>query len=109
MQRGNSIVAFEVSAIKGKYAFHSVNVHNGDQPRVINLDALDSVVVNDAFPRGVDRWYIGQQGQGILDAGELPQRFLRREAESVPVGGAGRDIPKLRNVLGTKEDGFFLP
>jgi len=47
VQRGNKLIALEVSAIEGKYAFHSVNVHEGDEPRVIDLDALDFVVAED--------------------------------------------------------------
>jgi len=61
MQRSNDIIALEVSAIEGQNALNSVDAHDGDEPRVIDLDALDFVVVHDTFPRGIDRRYIRQQ------------------------------------------------
>ena len=61
MQRGNKVIALEVTAIEGKNALHGVDVHDGDEPRVIDLDALDFIVVHDAFPHDIDRRYVGQQ------------------------------------------------
>ncbi len=61
MQRGNKVIALEVSAIEGKNALHGVDVHDGDEPRVIDLDALDFIVVHDAFPHGIDRRHPGSR------------------------------------------------
>jgi hypothetical protein len=41
VHRGNEAIALEVSAIEGNNALHSVDAHDGDEPCVIDFDALD--------------------------------------------------------------------
>ncbi len=45
MHRGYEAIALEVSAVKGKKALHCVHAHDGDEPCVIDFDALDLVIV----------------------------------------------------------------
>ena len=38
-----------------------IHAHYGYEPGVINLDALDAMVLYDLFPNGVNRWDVRQQ------------------------------------------------
>ncbi len=54
VHRRYQVIALEVGTVKGKDALHSINAHHRYEPRVIDLDALDLMVVNDMFPGGID-------------------------------------------------------
>ena len=47
-----------------------VNAHDGHQAGIVNLDALDAVVLHKPFPNRVDRGVVRQQSQQAFDAGD---------------------------------------
>ena len=51
VQRGNEVIALEVSAIEGKNGFHSVDAHNGDKPSY-----MASRLTASSDRGGVGRW-----------------------------------------------------
>lgn len=55
MQRDDTVVALEISGIKREDTVNCIDGHGGNETGIINLDALDAVVLHDLFPGGVDR------------------------------------------------------
>ena len=100
-------VALEVGDIERENGIDQVNAHDGDQAGIIDLDALNAVVLNEPLPNRIDRRNVRQQSQQVFDAGDFLERFLVRESQSVDLCGPGSHIPKLGDVLGAEEDGVL--
>jgi hypothetical protein len=62
VKRTDVAVAFEISGIEREDVLHRVDAHDSNEPGIIDLHALNSVVLYDLFPYGLDRRNIRQQG-----------------------------------------------
>ena len=61
MKRGDAAVALKISGIECENTLHRVDAHRGNEPGIIDFDALDLVVSHNLFPSGVDRRDVRQQ------------------------------------------------
>jgi hypothetical protein len=50
VKRADIAIALEISAIESEDALNCVDAHYGYKPGVINIDALDPMVLYDLFP-----------------------------------------------------------
>src|SRR6266436_1338035 len=92
-------VSGEVAGVDRQYPLNTIHIHRGDQPRVMDLAADNTVLDYQTFPFVVDGRGVGEQRQGPLDLYDLGQGQGRCESETVACDGSGNDIPELRDVL----------
>ena len=102
-------VALEVGAVKREDGVDRVDAHDGNQTGIIDLDALNAVVLDDPFPNRINRRDVLQQSQQAFNGNDFLKRFLMREAQPVQRYRTGSNIPKFSDVLGAEEDGILLP
>ena len=78
-----------------------VDVHQGDDPRVVNLNARDRVINDQAAPLRIDRRRLLENCEHALDQPDAPVGLGRRQAEAAPsCRGPRADVPELDDVLG---------
>ena len=94
------MIALEIGTIEREEAIDCVDVHDGNQTGVIDLYALNAVVLDNLFPDRVNRGDVRRQSQQALDATDFPLHFLVREPESIHPSGTSGDVPKFSDVLG---------
>ena len=76
MNRCDTRVAFEVRWIVGKDSVDSVDLHPGDEPRVMNLNALHCILDDELSPFGIDSRGIVQERENWIETGKAALRLL---------------------------------
>jgi len=102
-------VSLEISDIECESGIDQVHVHDGHQAGIImDLGALDAVVLHEPFPNRIDRRNIREQSQPVFDAGDFLKGFLLRKSQPVYPDRPSSHIPELSDVLRAEEEGMLL-
>ena len=89
----------EVRAIKGEKVNHIMGKHSGDQLCVMNLNAADTVSDKERPPSRIDLRIILQQRHEVFQVVQCERCGKNRQTVTIPLCGAGRNIPELRRIL----------
>ena len=109
MKRGDAAVTLEIRRVEREYGLDSVDSHDGYEPCVIDLDALDAMILHDFFPSGVNCRNIEQYGEQAFNTANLSQDFLMRQSEPVQLSGSCCDVLEFSDVLSTDENSLPIP
>jgi hypothetical protein len=71
-------VALEVRSIERENTLHRVDLNDGNQPSVINFDALDLVGCRNPLSHSIDSGNIGKERQKPFDATDLTKYLFLR-------------------------------
>jgi hypothetical protein len=104
MQHFNPVPG-EVVGIERQYPADAVDVHRGNQPRVVHFGALNLVLHHQALPFAVNRRRVRQEAQDPLDLLDLAQRQRGGETQAVIGDGTGYDVPELEIFCSVKYTG----
>src|SRR5262249_36739119 len=86
--------------IQGEDVVNSVRRHPRDEPRVVNLNAHDSVAAHQLLPDGVRSGVVGEHLEESLDDAEAALCLLEAQAKSAARRRrSGGDVPELSHVL----------
>ena len=76
-------VAAEIVEVKSKDLRHLVNVHSGNDPRIVNLNPRDSMLKHKLSPCVENFGRLGKNAENCLEAVQIARRLLRGEAQTV--------------------------
>ena len=99
MNRLNCFESCEVTGIECQNPADAMDVHRCHQLCIVDLDAQNTVLDDQAFPLSINRRRVWQDRQEPLDFLNLSKGQCNGESEAVVGCGPGSDIPKLGNIL----------
>jgi hypothetical protein len=95
----DSRITGEVRAIEGEKVNNIVGEHSGGQLCVVNLNTANIVRDEERTPSRIDLRVIRQQGHEVFQIVQCERCGRNRKTVTIPLYGAGRNIPELRRIL----------
>ena len=99
MQHPNSRISLEVIDVEGEDARDGVDVHGGNEARIMDVYARYALGPDEMTPLTVDVRGVVDQRENRLQAGYIPFCLGQAESQSVALGRAGSHAPELDDVL----------
>jgi hypothetical protein len=81
-----------------------MDVHRRNESGVMYLDARYALRNHDPAPLPMRRFAVGSEAELGFDQARTVVRFGDGKSESIPIGRARADIPKLRQILRRVEE-----
>ena len=99
VQHPNSRISLEVIDVEGEDARDGVDVHSGNEARIMDVYARYAVGDHEIVPLAIDGRCVVDQRENRLQAGYIPFCLGQAESQSVALRRACSHAPELDDVL----------